>query len=200
MKRINFSKETNFIGCWNIENDALCKNIIDTFEQRKDLQHKGVTGYGKDESAKKSTDISLDPKNIIDEEFKEIKLYFDELFFCYQDYKNQWPFLKNNLKILDIPTFNIQKYDPGGHYNLTHCERGSLKSMHRVFAWMTYLNNVEEGGETYFEHFDLKFKPTTGKTLIWPAEWTHAHRGEVLKEGQKYIITGWMQFPFNFKF
>ena len=34
-----------------------------------------------------------------------------------------------------------------------------------------------------------------GKTLIWPAEWTHAHMGDVLKSGTKYIITGWMHFP-----
>ncbi len=38
-----------------------------------------------------------------------------------------------------------------------------------------------------------------GKTLIWPAEWTHAHKGEVLQSGLKYIVTGWMHYPFNFK-
>ena len=37
----------------------------------------------------------------------------------------------------------------------------------------------------------------SSKTLIWPAEWTHAHSGEILKFGKKYIITGWMCFPFN---
>ena len=44
-------------------------------------------------------------------------------------------------------------------------------------------------------NYDLKIKPEIGKTLIWPAEWTHAHRGEVLNSGVKYIITGWMHFP-----
>ena len=199
MERINFSKQTNFIGCWNINNNRLCQNIIDLFEKRIDLQRRGITGYGKDEKAKKSIDISIDPKNLLEKEFKDIKVYIDELYKCYKDYKIQWPFLEENLKTLDIPSFNIQKYEPGGHYNLLHCERGSTQSMHRVFAWMTYLNDVEEGGATYFKHFDLKIKPNSGKTLIWPAEWTHAHRGEVLTKGLKYIITGWMHFPFNFK-
>jgi prolyl 4-hydroxylase len=198
MKRINFSKNVNFVGSWNIDDNKLCAKIIDIFENRKDLQRKGVTGYGKDEKAKKSTDISLDPKSIIEEEFVDIKTYIDKLYQCYQDYKDQWPFLKQNITTLDIPSFNIQKYEPGGHYNLMHCERGSLQSMHRVFAWMTYLNDVEDGGETYFKHFDLKIKPKTGNTLIWPAEWTHAHKGETLNKGNKYIITGWMHFPFNF--
>ena len=59
---------------------------------------------------------------------------------------------------------------------------------------IAYLNDVEEGGETYFEHFNLKIKPEIGKTLIWPAEWTHAHSGSILKSGEKYIITGWLHF------
>ena len=46
---------------------------------------------------------------------------------------------------------------------------------------------------------DKTIKPEIGKTLIWPAEWTHAHKGEVLNSGVKYIITGWMHFPFNFE-
>ena len=45
--------------------------------------------------------------------------------------------------------------------------------------------------------FGIKIKPEIGKTLIWPAEWTHAHTGEILKGGTKYIITGWMNFPIS---
>ena len=59
---------------------------------------------------------------------------------------------------------------------------------------MTYLNDVEEGGSTYFSHYDLEIKPQKGLTLIWPAEWTHAHRGNILTKGKKYIITGWINF------
>jgi hypothetical protein len=60
---------------------------------------------------------------------------------------------------------------------------------------MTYLNDVEDGGSTYFSHYDLDVQPQRGMTLIWPAEWTHAHSGRILNSGVKYIITGWMHFP-----
>ena len=130
-----------------------------------------------------------------DKKFIDIKKYIDELHKCYLDYQEQWPFLKDKINTVDIPTFNIQKYNPGDHFSHIHTERSSLNSLHRVFAWMTYLNDVEDGGNTYFTHYDLKIKPEIGKTLIWPAEWTHAHRGEVLNSGVKYIITGWMHFP-----
>jgi hypothetical protein len=61
---------------------------------------------------------------------------------------------------------------------------------------MTYLNDVDvdAGGRTSFDHYGIQVRPQTGVTLIWPAEWTHAHRGEVLSSGIKYIITGWMHF------
>ena len=125
--------------------------------------------------------------------------YLNELFMCYNDYKNQWSFLKNTIKTLDIPSFNIQRYLPGDHFSKIHTERSSTSTTHRVFAWMTYLNDVADhnGGCTNFSHFNLKIKPEKGKTLIWPAEWTHAHSAEVLNQGKKYIITGWMCFPFN---
>ena len=71
-----------------------------------------------------------------------------------------------------------------------------MMTLHSVFAFMTYLNDVEieNGGSTYFSHYDLHIQPTKGTTLIWPAEWTHAHKGSILRSGIKYIITGWMNF------
>ena len=60
---------------------------------------------------------------------------------------------------------------------------------------MTYLNDVSEGGPTDFDHFGIEVQPKKGLTLIWPAEWTHAHKGNVVTWGSKYIITGWMKFP-----
>jgi len=51
------------------------------------------------------------------------------------------------------------------------------------------------GGETYFSHYDINVKPKKGLTIIWPAEWTHAHRGNILLGESKYMLTGWMSFP-----
>ena len=99
---------------------------------------------------------------------------------------------------MHVGSFNIQKYSPGDHFSKIHAERTALQDSHRVFAWMTYLNDVEDGGITKFHHYNIKVKPETGKTLIWPAEWTHAHSGEILNTGLKYIVTGWIHFPYNY--
>ena len=98
---------------------------------------------------------------------------------------------------LEIGKFNLQRYQSGEHFSLLHTERSSLSTLHRLFAWMTYLNDVDvdNGGSTSFSHYGVEVQPRKGLTLIWPAEWTHAHRGQVVQEGSKYIITGWMHFP-----
>jgi len=191
-------KQPNFIGSWNIENNKLCNEIITYFEENRSLQKQGITSGGKNIHIKKRTDISITPKSLDDLKLRSLKNYMNELHKCFQDYNIQWPFLKTMINNVDIGIFNIGKYLPGDHFSQTHTERGTLQNAHRIFAWMTYLNNVEDGGETNFTHYDLKIKPETGKTLIWPAEWTHAHSGEILKSGVKYIITGWMYFP-NFE-
>ena len=96
---------------------------------------------------------------------------------------------------MHIGPFNVRRYDAGGHFGALHSERTSLNVLHRILAWMTYLNDVPEGGETEYPMFGLKIKPEKGKTVIWPAEWTHAHMGSMVTTGPKYIITGWLHHP-----
>ena len=196
MKRINInSQQIHFIGCWNLENDKLCNEIINFFENNKNLQKPGISGKGKDVKIKKTTDITVLPEDLKKPKFEILKQYIDALHKCFLDYQNQWSFLKSMLNTVNVPAFNIQKYSRGDHFASLHSERTSLESLHRLFAWMTYLKDVDDGGQTSFSHYGIKIKPEIGKTLIWPAEWTHAHTGEVLKSGTKYIVTGWIHFP-----
>ena len=197
MKRIDINpNQLNFIGAWNLENNNLCNEIIDFFEKNQNLQKKGGTSdASNNKKVKSTTDITIRPIDLKDKNFNVFNNYMKELHNCYVDYQKQWPFLKSMVNDIQIPPFNIQKYNPGDHFSTVHSERTSLNTLHRLFAFMTYLNDVEDGGETHFTHYKFKIKPETGKTLIWPAEWTHAHTGKILKSGTKYIVTGWMNFP-----
>ena len=64
----------------------------------------------------------------------------------------------------------------------------------RHLVWMTYLNDIEEGGGTDFLHQDYTVKPKKGKTVIWPSDWTYTHKGQVAPNEDKYIITGWFDY------
>ena len=83
---------------------------------------------------------------------------------------------------------NIQHYKPGEGFYAWHHERGEI-AMHRELVFMTYLNDVPDGG-TEFLYQDLTTTAKKGKTLIWPANYTHIHRGQISKTQEKYIITG----------
>ena len=190
------NKNPDFIGSWIIEPTEICDQIIDYFEFNKDKQQKGQTAMGYNLDSKDRMDITIRPKDIIGNGNDIFKNYFESLFECYEDYTEQFLFLKSILlgQKLEIGWFNIGKYGIGQHYQKLHCERSTIENIHRVFAFMTYLNDVEEGGGTFFSHYDLEIKPKKALTLIWPVEWTHAHKGNVVKSGDKYIVTGHMTF------
>ena len=58
---------------------------------------------------------------------------------------------------------------------------------------MTYLNNVKDGG-TEFKYQNITAPAHKGLTLIWPAIWTHTHRGQISQTESKTIITGWFSY------
>lgn len=197
MQRISLESSSlnpNFIGSWVIEPFSLCDDLITYFESNVAAQKAGVTGLGRDLSAKDRIDISIAPNQLELPGNEVLKTYVNSLFACYKDYLAQWPFLEQIGQNLEMGKFNLGRYQRGQHFQKMHAERSGLGSLHRVLAWMTYLNDVDEGGETYFDHYDLTIKPRKGVTLIWPAEWTHAHKGNVLLGESKYMITGWLTF------
>lgn len=185
----------HFIGAWMIEPLTLCDQVIDFFERHPENHTQGKTAGGLNLEAKNSTDLSIWPRDLEQASHAPLRDYIQRLFDCHRDYLEQWPFLKTFFTRADLGPFNIQRYRPGGHFLKLHSERTALASSHRVLAWMTYLNDVAEGGATEFAHQDLAVQPRKGLTLIWPAEWTHAHRAGVLHSGEKHIITGWLHFP-----
>lgn len=191
------SEQPTFIGSWMIEPFLLCDELIEYFESNQSRQRRGEIGAGVNLKNKDSIDITISPKELDLTHNAVFKRYFESVLECYRDYVDQWPFLETFAKELHIGRFNLQRYRSGQHYQKIHTERAGLATLHRIFVWMTYLNDVapEDGGATIFQHYDLSIQPRKGLTLIWPAEWTHAHKGDVLHGNSKYIVTGWMHFP-----
>lgn len=187
--------QPHFIGAWTLDDLGICDDIIELFEANQDNQQQGGIGLGGvDTEVKDSTDLVIQPKNLEREDHAPLVAYMEALHQCYLAYTEEWGLFDLMSLRIHIGRFNVQRYETGGHFNQLHCERMSLNTLHRFLVWMTYLNDVEDGGETEFPHFGLKVKPEKGKTLIWPVDWTHVHRGCPVGKGPKYIITGWMHF------
>lgn len=97
-------------------------------------------------------------------------------------------------------TINLQKYlADTGAYPYWHCElhpdpEDQGESLHRVVLWTIYLNDNFREGETEFLYQRRKIAPKTGSLLIAPTAFTHTHRGNMPKGGDKYIATSWVLF------
>ena len=125
-----------------------------------------------------------------------IQKYLVELKSVCDKYINQYKWCNEYSPFMVTEGFNIQHYKPNEGYFAWHTERGSshIPYCNRHLVWMTYLNDVTDGGETEFYYQNIKTKPQKGLTVIFPADWTHTHRGITSKTQNKYIITGWYNF------
>jgi len=193
-QHVKSGKNPNFIGSWEMDNIGLCDEIIEMFEKNSDKHVPGMLNkVGIDKERKVTVEIPVRPIDIKRTNNKLLTEYFEYLSNCVDEYCSKWDVLKN-FKKFHIGVFNLQKYELGGHFSFPHMERDSMSTQHRYFAFMTYLNDVDEGGETIFPYYDISIKPKKGTTLIWPSDWTHTHYGDVVKSNEKYIITGWIEY------
>ena len=101
----------------------------------------------------------------------------------------------------------LQKYLPGEYYK-EHCDYFHWHTKEhdvytewmgqRTWTFMIYLNDVEEGGETYFKRLNLKVKPKQGKAVFWSNLYPFGmpnpktlHEALPPISGNKYVITKW---------
>lgn len=108
------------------------------------------------------------------------------------------PYLSEFASLQEVPQWNVygikvQKTKVGQGYHIWHCEDLSRASCNRVLTYVVYLNDVEEGGETEFLYQHKRFKPKKGTVVIFPAAFTHTHRGNPPISNSKYIMTGWVE-------
>ena len=108
-------------------------------------------------------------------------------------YSKQYPMF-DEIGPYYIPIFKFQKTLPAGGYHVWHCENNSWENRHRVGVYTIYLNDLEEGGETEFLYQSIRIKPSQGTVCIFPAGYTHIHRGNPPLSGEKYILTGWVDY------
>ena len=186
------NSQDHFIAGWYIDND-ICNQLVDFFESKSEIQKPGVLGQNSeiDTSLKASTDITINEFYNID----CVNNYFNQLSDVVELYKNRYPWCGDQQNAWGIKRgVQIQRYLPGEGYHQWHCEIDSNSNASRHLVFMTYLNTVDDGGETHWFYQNLKLKPQKGLTVIWPPAWTHMHKGITSPSQSKYIVTGWYDY------
>ena len=185
------NKNNNFIAGWYIEDAFVCDDLINFYEQNSQYAEAGITGKGIELNKKHSFDLNFNE----DDNRPILVSYKNNLGAVLELYKNKYKYcdvLQNKWGLYE--NFNIQKYPKGGGYPAWHYENCGKETINRHLVFMTYLNDIEKNGETEFFYQKLKVKPEKGLTLIWPATWEYIHRGNICKEQEKYIVTGWYSY------
>ena len=217
MKEHDFSKES-FIGGWYIP-EEVCDNLISFFiDCRVRVSHVSDEILEKDGDVKidnglilrkgnigKDSKINKDTKDSVDlsiefgannYKHKPITEYGKHLQQCLNNYEQKYEYVKGMDRYTITENMNLQHYKAGGGFKKWHFENTAIESMSRKLVFMTYLKNVENGG-TEFYYQDIKCPAKKGLTLIWPADWTHTHRGIIDESNEKMIITGWFNYEDN---
>lgn len=188
----------DFIGVFSdVYPEGFCKHLISEFERNQKLGAgtDRQIGEGADKHCKNDYQIFSNGKNINFDAFENIRtvdLFFRGLQNCFDEYANEFSVIKH-LKI-NCNQMKMQKTSTGGGYHIWHAEQGNGHDAARGLVYMLYLNTLPEeaNGETEFLYQQRRIKPVENTMVIWPAAFTHAHRGNpVYGENVKYIVTGW---------
>ena len=185
--------EDNFNGIEEYRNVFpidYCKKLIETFEQRAQMQlTEHQTGF-KNQDERIFMDLS-NHNNMFHVDADLCKFFYQTVVKTYEEkYGKKYDSLR--AVVQHSPKgMSIQKTRPHQGYHAWHCENADLCTSSRVMAYTLYLNSVEEGGETEFLYQGVKIKPEPGKLAFFPAYYTHPHRGNPIYKGIKYIVSGW---------
>jgi len=190
----------DFVGIYeNAYTPEYCQKCVEYFDNMQDAgftmsrqkKEKGVAKTLKDDELM----FANDEDSVSMLATRELSKHFNKIFWenYYPNYVENFPKLKDS-GYHTSHSFKIQKTLIGGGYHVWHYESSTRDTSNRLLAWMVYLNDVVEGGETEFLYQHMRVKPSTGTLLIWPASFTHTHRGNPPLSNDKYIITGWVEF------
>jgi hypothetical protein len=188
-----------FIGVFDgYFGDNLCDRYVDHF---KTLEESNLTvpREGKPKHEISDESVTLVKTNFLNRSSSPINYIlkdFSDVFWnrCVPLYSKEY-------SLLDIMSYHtiveakIQKSSEGDGYHIWHCENeGAAPHRNRLLVFSLYLNDGYEGGETEFLFQKKRMKPQKDRLLIWPAQFTHTHRGNTVLKGDKYLLTGWVEF------
>jgi len=176
----------------------LCNEFVDNYEEAKknrtfiDMSKENITRHidNPPPLVRKDEVAIVNPLSSTIYPRPPVEAYFDFISKCFKCYMERYSIDFSG--IIHNDSFKIHKVKKSEGYHKWHYEKADAQYLDRIMVYMTYLEVPKEGGETEFLHQSLRIKPIVGRTLIWPAGYTHMHRGNPPLDGEKMYIDGWI--------
>jgi hypothetical protein len=191
------SQHDQFIGMYNnVFADGFCNHVITEFDRltsnnnycgsRKHIE--GVNKTYKDDTALFIEGNNHEMCYFNNQHVRSI--FYQGLQDCFNVYTEEYDILKN--ATITCTNLKLQKTNPGQGYHVWHFEQGPATHSARIVTYMCYLNTITDAGETEFLYQKLRIPPKENTMILWPAAYTHTHRGNVVHGStSKYVVTGW---------
>ena len=167
-------------------------NVIDNCEELINFA-KSQPWYWKESAVGSGKDSRVD-KDIRNTHSFSIDSYYDADIVWFDVAKTIWKYADSYGKNYDVAFSAIEPiqmlhYQPTKSFYQPHVDSGP--GVQRVFSAVLYLNDVKEGGETYFNRFDASVKPKAGRLAVFPANYVYMHEARPLPNEDKYVIVTW---------
>lgn len=185
-----------YIGVYdNVFDETFCNSVIARFEDiDRNTWHSTGRAVAEGETQFLNghlgrSDLGIFFENLARDYANEINTKVGE---CMRDYQKSYIGFQDI--VMGSYTCKVQRTSPRGGYHVWHSEHGGdVSSMRRIAVWILYLSTHEGEGETEFLQQGIRVAPKAGRVVLWPASFTHPHRGNPIYSGEKYIATGWFE-------
>ena len=188
----------NDIATWTgVMRPEECANLIEYYEKLNDLHLTASRQTLGDNSAHNKADHAAflleQPALNMSTDNPAVHTFMTRFIDCWKQYTAQYSVL-SDCGDHRVYFMKLQKTLPGEGYHTWHFESDNKERSGRIAAWGLYLNTIDEGGETEWLYQKKRIAATEGTLVVWPAGYTHAHRGNPPLSGEKYLLTGWVEF------
>ena len=115
---------------------------------------------------------------------------FDAIETLKDSYIKSFPEV-NSLSPWRVQYVRFKRWSPDHYYSVWHSEH-SDEEPYRVLSFLIYLSDND--CSTEFKRY-RNVKTKSGRGLMFPAYFTHEHRGSICKKGlDRYIVSGYYTF------
>lgn len=116
--------------------------------------------------------------------------YNKEIFECIEKYKINYPEINLTASYWGLVNLRFKFWKKGDFFNQFHSEH-CFSRPNRLLSLQIYLSNHDCGTEFYNKKV---IKSKVGRVCLFPAYFTHTHKGQPDLTKNRYLITGYFEF------
>jgi len=191
-------KTDDLIKVYNVLTEDECKDIIDWFWEEEDRHVDGAV-YGRPADVRQNHVLKdfKDTRQIYPKPDDRVSDLLSRAYFeVYDRYAEECPVPPEDYPLV-FRDYCVRIYHKGKGFFSKHQDQGPGVNVHRVFGIVGYLNDVEEGGGTYFHLQDRTIPARRGDVCIFPCNYLWPHEGTVPISDSKYAITSFISYANN---